>query len=83
MSGRPDPADKATDDPKSSSAAVPEAASSAVWDQVPPRRVNTYTAPATPFSEDVPTRAVLPPADKATEDPNPPFTVAEPVSSAC
>jgi len=26
---------------------------------------------------------VLPPADKATEDPNPPFTVAEPVSSAC
>jgi hypothetical protein len=29
------PADKATDDPKSSCADVPEAVSSAVWDQVP------------------------------------------------
>ena len=44
------PADKATDDPKSSSADVPEAVSSAVWDQVPPRRVavENEAAPAMP-----------------------------------
>ena len=63
-------ADKPTEIPKSSPGAAWEAVSSAVWDQVPPRSLNTYAAPVFELRPGAPTRAVVPRADTATEEPN-------------
>ena len=43
--------------------------SSAVWDQVPRRSVNTYAAPVSLLRPGAPTRAVLPRADRANDLP--------------
>ena len=61
-------ADRATPQPNESPRAPWEAASTAVWDQVPPRSLNTYAVPV-PECRGAPTRAVVPRAERATEIP--------------
>ena len=76
-------ADKATEKPNASPGVPSEAVSSALRDQVPPRRVSTYAAPLVTTVPGSPARAVVPEADRATESPNSPPAVPRAVSSAC